>query len=133
MREHVLITMQERGIKELAMYMSYQEWGKEQNYKPDDYEEDESDDEGYLDYREQAAPYVIFFDNHGCGCDYRVDKVTLKERERSYPVLELDCYANELGSDSFGEDDVVFLTLYNVYDKMCDLLGIEDEAKDVEH
>lgn len=122
-------TMQERGITELAMYMSYHEWGKKYGYKPEDYEDDEEDDTDYLDYRNQEAPYVVFFDKHGCGYEYRVDKVTLKERETGYPVLEFDCYANELGSDTFGEDDVVFLTLYNVFDAMVDRLEIKDEPE----
>ena len=131
MREQVVKTMQERGIKELPMFMSYQEWGKEQNYKPDHYEEDESDDEDYLNYRDEEAPYAIFFDKYGTGYDYRVDKVTLKKNGIGDPVLEFDCYANEIGSDTFGEDDMVFLTLYNVYDTMLDRLGIEDEPKPI--
>lgn len=130
MREQVVKTMQERGIKELPMFKSYQEWGKEQDYKPDDYEEDESDDKDYLNYRDEEAPYAIFFDKYGCGYDYRVDKVTLKQNALDIPVLEFDCYANEIGSDTFGENDLVFLTLYNVYDTILDLLGIEDEPKD---
>jgi hypothetical protein len=130
MRKQVVKTMQERGIKELPMFKSYQEWGKEQDYKPDDYEEDESDDEGYLNYRDGEAPYAIFFDKYGYGYDYRVDKVTLKQNGTGAPVLEFDCYANEIGSDTFGENDFVFLTLYNVYDTMLDLLGIEDEPKE---
>ena len=123
-------TMQERGIKELPTFKSYQEWGKEQDYKPDDYEEDESYDDGYLSYRDEEAPYAIFFDKYGMGCDYRVDKVTLKQNGTGAPVLEFDCYANEIGSDTFGENDFVFLTLYNVYNTMLDRLGIEDDPKE---
>ena len=130
MREQVVKTMQERGIKELPMFKSYQEWGKEQDYKPDDYEEDESDDEDYLNYRDEEAPYAIFFGKYGTGYDYRVDKVTLKQNGIGAPVLEFDCYANEIGSDTFSENDMVFLTLYNVYNTMLDLLGIEDEPKE---
>lgn len=129
MREQIVKTMQERGIKELAMCMSYQEWGKEQNYEPDDYEEKEYNDCDYEDYRDQTSPYVIFFDKHCCGSDYRVDKVTLKEFEGSGPILEFECWANELGYDTFGEDDVVFLTLYNVYTTMYNLLEIKDEPE----
>ena len=130
MREQVVKTMQERGIKELQMFKSYQEWGKEQDYKPEDYEEDENDDEDYLNYRGEEAPYAIFFDKYGCGYDYRVDKVTLKQNALDIPVLEFDCYADEIGSDTFGEDDMVFLTLYNVYDTMFDRLVIEEEPKE---
>lgn len=131
MREQIVKTMQERGITELQTVMSYKEWGREQGYKPDDYMDDEDDDTDYTDYKDQDAPYVIFFDKHQNGIDYRVDKVTLKQYETGDPVLEFDCYANELGSDTFGEYDLVFLTLYNVYDTMLDLLEIEDEPEKV--
>jgi hypothetical protein len=131
MREQIVKTMQERGIKELAMYKSYKEWGKEQEYSEEDYEEDENHDCDYLDYKDQEAPYVVFFDKYGMGSDYRVDKVTLKERESSGPILEFECWANELGYDTFGENDVVFLTLYNVYTTMYDLLEIKDEPEKV--
>lgn len=131
MREQIVETMQERGIKELAMCMSYQEWGMEQNYKPEDYEEDETDDYDYTDYLDQEAPYVIFFDKYCHGYDYRVDKVRLKTYKDSDPVLMFDCHESELGDDTFGENDLVFLTLYNVYDTLLDRLGIEDEPEKV--
>lgn len=128
MREQIVKTMQERGITELMMFMSYKEWGKERGYKPDDFEEDETDDEEYYDYKQNEAPYVIYFDKYGCGCDYRVDKITLKD---SRPVLVFDCYNSELGGETFGEDDLAFLTLYNVYDKVFDLLEIKDEPVEI--
>jgi hypothetical protein len=131
MREQIVKTMQERGITELAMFKSYQEWGKERNYSPDDYEEDENHDYDYTDYKDCEAPYAIFFDKHGMGYDYRVDKVRLKTYKDSDPVLLFDCHESELGDDTFGEDDMVFLTLYNVYDTMLDLLEIEDEPSPI--
>lgn len=129
MREQVVKTMQERGIKELPMFKSYQEWGKEQDYKPDDYEEDETDDTDYQDYKDCEAPYAIFFGKYGTAYDYRVDKVRLKTYKDSAPVLEFDCHESELGDDTFGEDDLVLLTLYNVYDTMLDLLEVKDEPE----
>ena len=129
MREQIVKTMQERGIKEMQMFLSYQEWGKEQKYSADDYAEDEDDDTDYFDYKDSEAPYVIFFGKYGTANDYRVDKVKLKTFDDSDPVLEFDCYNNELGSDTFGEDDLVFLTLYNVYDNMYNLLKIGDEEE----
>lgn len=134
MRECIVKAMQERGITELAMYKPYREWGREQGYKPEDYEEDADEDYDFQDYRDQEAPYVVFFDKWSNGTDYRVDRVTLalKVREGCSPVLEFDCYANEQGSEVLGENDVMFLTLYNVYDKMMDLLGIGDDGEDVE-
>lgn len=131
MREQIVKTMQDRGITELATTMSYQEWGKERKYSPEDYEEDENDDFDYKDYKDQEAPYAIFFDKHGTGYDYRVDKIRLKTCKTGYPVLEFDCYASELGDDTFGEDDMVSLTLYNVYDVLLDKLGVENEPEKV--
>ena len=128
MREQVVKTMQERGITELAMCLSPEEWAKENNCK---YEPDEDGyDEQYDDYKRDESPYVIFFDKYNNGIDYRVDKVTLKTECLGGPVLEFDCVNDEWGDgDTFGEDDLVFLTLYNVYDKLLDRLGIEDEPE----
>lgn len=120
MREQVVKTMQERGIKSLSLCMGREEWLK---LNPDKYEED-------YDTYESEAPYAVFFDKYGCGYDYRVDSVTLKTREYdNEPVLEFDCYANEIGSETFVEDDMVFLTLYNIYDALMDLLVIESEPE----
>lgn len=126
MREQVVKTMQERGITELVTCMSYAEWCKENKCEP---EEDETDDDGYQDYKDCEAPYAIFFGKYGTGYDYRVDKVRLKTYKDSGPVLMFDCHENELGDDTFGEDDLVFMTLYNVYDTLLDRLGIEDEEE----
>ena len=126
MREQIVETMQERGITELAMYLSPEEWAKENDCK---YEPDEDGyDEQYDDYKRDESPYVIFFDKYNHGIDYRVDKVTLKTEGLGAPVLEFECYNDEWGyNDTFGEDDLVFMTLYNVYDTLLDRLGIEDE------
>ena len=128
MREQVVKTMQERGIKELAMYLSPEEWAKENDCK---YEPDEDGyDEQYDDYKRDESPYVIFFDKYNHGIDYRVDKVTLKTEGLGAPVLEFDCVNDEWGyDDTFGENDLVFLTLYNVYDTLLDRLSIEDEPE----
>ena len=126
MREQIVKTMQERGMKELETVMSKEEWGKENNCTLEDLE-----DSDYEDYKSQEAPYIVFFDKWQNGIDYRVDKVTLKEFEGSGPILEFECWANELGYDTFGEDDVAFLTLYNVYTTMYDLLEIKDEPEKV--
>lgn len=129
MREQVVKTMQERGITELAMCLSPEEWAKENDCK---YEPDEDGyDAQYDDYKRDESPYAIFFDKYNHGIDYRVDKVTLKTEGLGAPVLEFDCVNDEWGyDDTFGEDDLVFLTLYNVYDTLLDRLGIEDESKE---
>lgn len=132
MREQVVEAMQERGIKEISTYLSYKEWGRLQGYSPDDYEEDEDDDCDYIDYKDQEAPYAVYFDKYCAGYDYRVDKVTLKQLESGEPELVFDCYSNELGSDTFGEYDMQFLTRYNVYDTILDLLEIKDEPEETE-
>lgn len=124
MREQVVKTMQERGIKEIVTCMSYAEWCKENKREPED---DENDDTDYQDYKNCEAPYAIFFGKYGTGYDYRVDKVTLKQYKTGDPVLMFDCHENELGDDTFGEDELVFMTLYDVYDTLLDRLGIEDE------
>ncbi len=122
MREQIVKTMQERGMNEFVLCTDRETW-LEQN--PDKYEED------YDDYVTEA-PYVIFFDKHNNGVDYRVDKVTLKQHTTGNPVLEFDCVNDEWGNcDTFGEDDLVFLTLYNVYDTMLDLLEVKDEPEKV--
>ena len=129
MREQVVKTMQERGITELAMCLSPEEWAKENDCK---YEPDEDGyDEQYDGYKRDESPYAIFFDKYNHGIDYRVDKVTLKTEGLGAHVLEFDCVNDEWGyDDTFGEDDLVFLTLYNVYDTLLDRLGIEDEPKE---
>ena len=130
MREQIVKTMQERGITELAMYLSPEEWAKENDCK---YESDEDGyDEQYDDYKRDESPYVIFFDKYNHGIDYRVDKVTLKAEGLGAPVLEFDCVDDEWGyDDTFGEDDLVFMTLYNVYDTLLDRLVIEDEPEKI--
>lgn len=129
MREQIVKTMQERGITELVTCMSYAEWCKENKREP---EEDETDDNDYQDYINGDVPYVVFFDKYNHGIDYRVDKVTLNTNGLGLSVLEFDCVNDEWDyNDTFGEDDLVFLTLYNVYNDMLDLLGIEDEPEPI--
>ena len=122
MREQIVKTMQERGVTELTTVMSYKQWGKKKEYSDEDYQEDEDNDFDYACYKDEEAPYVIFFDKYSMGRCYRVDKVILKTCPGGDPVLELDCYEDEVGCDTFGEDDVVFLSLYYVYDALLDLL-----------
>ena len=126
MRKQIVKTMQERGIKELPMFMSYEDWCKENKRE---LEEDETDDDDYQDYKDNKAPYAIFFDKQGRGYDYRVDKVTLKQDALDILVLEFDCYSDELGSDTFSENDMAFLTLYNVCNAMLNLLKIKGEPE----
>ena len=127
MRETIVKTMQERGMTEVATILSPEEWAKHTGnvYEPDE----DGYDEGYETYMADEAPYIIFFDKYNNGIDYRVDKVRLVTYTIAQPRLEFDCVADEIGDDTFSEDDVVFLTLYNVYDKLMDILGLKDEPE----
>jgi hypothetical protein len=122
MREQIVKTMQERGIKELATCMSYAEWCKENKCEP---EEDETDDTDYLDYKDQECPYCVFIHKYDMN-DYRIDKVTL-EGDR----FKFEGFCNELGYDWQWEDDTVWATRMFVWERLADLLGIEDEPEKV--
>lgn len=126
-KERVIKTMQERGVKELNLVMPYKEWGKEQGYTKDDYEDDGAYDCDYMDYKQQEAPYVVYFDKYGRGIDYRVLRVTLVGDEM--PRLELYCEADEEVDTSFYDDDVMFVTMINVYTSMAEVLEMEDEPE----
>ena len=121
-REHIIKTMQERGIKELATCMAYAEWCKENKREPD---EDENDDTDYLDYKDQDCPYCVFIGKYDMN-DYRIEKVTL-EGDR----FKFEGFCNELGYDWQWEDDTVWATRMFVWERMAELLGIEDESEKV--
>lgn len=119
-RERIIKTMQERGIKELATCMSYAEWCKENKCEP---EEDEDDDTDYQDYKDQDCPYCVFLGKYDMN-DYRIDKVTL-EGDR----FKFEGFCNELGYDWQWEGDTVWATRMFVWERLAELLGIEDEEE----
>lgn len=121
-RELIIKTMQERGIKDVELVMSQEDFAKENGFEdPDDCECD------YSDYKFNEAPCAVFFDKYGAGHDYRVLKVTLEGEE--HPHFMMECEADEIGDDTFYEDDMMPLSMVNVYEAMCEELKIEDEPE----
>lgn len=125
-RERIIKTMQERGIKELETFLNYEEWCKEQGKEP---EEDAEDDSNYLDYRDQAAPFVVHFDKYNTGHDYHVRKVTLVDGAE--PAFKFEAYCYEEGDATFYEDDVIWATRIFVWERLEELLEIKDEPEEV--
>ena len=117
-RESVLKAMQERGIKELKTILPYKDWCKEHGKEPED---DEDDDEEYQDYKDQEAPYVVFYLKYSMD-DYRIDKVTLECNR-----FKFEGYSNECGYDWSWEEDTVWATRMFVWERMSELLKIEEE------
>ena len=125
-KERIIKTMQERGIKKVNLVMTQEEWAKEndfgQNDDPHIYEDD------YNDYRNQEAPYVIFFNKWGNGMDYAAYSVELVEGPVN-PRFKLECYNGEEGSEWFYDSDLTNLSMIGVYDAMEKELEMEDEPK----
>lgn len=114
-RERIIKTMQERGITKVNLIMTQEEFAKENGF--DDVEQAEED---YYVYRNQEAPYVIYFDKWGCGRDYAAMSVELVDGE--HPEFKLNCYNNEEGSDTFYDYDLTNLSMVNVYERMLEEL-----------
>lgn len=129
MREQIVKTMQERGITELDTYMSAEEWAKANGRSIEDVTEDDSE---YEEYKWETAPYVVYFDKHDLGTEYRVEKVTLVKESLgdSEYTFKFDCVGSE-DSEWFWEEDIYFDTRINVWDALEERLGIEDEPESV--
>lgn len=121
-RERIIKNMQERGITELATILPYSEWCKQEECEP---EEEEDEDDAYIDYKDQEAPYVVFIGKYDMN-DYRIDKVTLVGDR-----FKFEGHSNELGYDWAWEDDTVWATRMFVWEKLEELLGIGDEPQKV--
>ena len=119
-RERIIKTMQERGITELATILPYSEWCKQEECEP---EEKEDDDDAYIDYKDQEAPYVVFIGKYNMN-DYRIDKVTLVGDR-----FKFEGHSNELGYDWAWEDDTVWATRMFVWEKLEELLDIGEEPQ----
>ena len=124
-RERIIKAMQERGLTELNMIMTREEFAKENGLDPDDEDLEHEIDCDYADYRNQEAPYIIHMDKYEVGAQYDVLSVKL-EGDR----LKFEC-EGEYDNDWSWEDDVVYLTRFNVYERMENLLKIEDEPEKV--
>jgi len=125
-KERIIKTMQERGIKKVNLVMTQEEWAKENDFAPDAnpriYEND------YNDYRNQEAPYVIFFNKWGNGMDYSAYSVELVDGPVN-PRFKLECYNSEEGSEWFYDSDLTSLSMIGVYDAMEKELGLEEQPK----
>jgi len=121
-RERIMKTMQERGITELATILPYSEWCKQEECEP---EEEEDEDDAYIDYKDQEAPYVVFIGKYDMN-DYRIEKVTLVGDR-----FKFEGHSNELGYDWAWEDDTVWATRMFVWEKLEELLDIGDEPEKV--
>lgn len=119
-RERIIKIMQERGITELATILSYSEWCKQEECEPE-----EEEDDAYIDYKDQEAPYVVFIGKYDMN-DYRIEKVTLVGDR-----FKFEGHSNELGYDWAWEDDTVWATRMFVWEKLEELLGIGDEPQKV--
>ena len=123
-RQRVIETMRERDIKLVNIVMTQEEYAKENGYNDT---EDAEDD--YNDYRNNEAPYVIFFNKWGNGIDYAALSVELEDGE--HPKFKLNCYNSENGSDWFYDYDLTQLSMVNVYERMLEELEIKDEPEKV--
>lgn len=125
-KEHIIKTMQERGIKKVNLVMTLEEWAKENGFGPDDdldtYECD------YDDYRNEEAPCVIFFNKWGNGMDYAAYSVELVDGPVE-PRFKLECYNSEEGDEWFYDSDLDSLSMIDVYDAMEAELDLEDQPK----
>jgi len=119
--QRIVETMQERGISEVEFIPSEEEW-LEQN--PDKYEDD------YYAHRDEVCPNVVYFDKYGCGYEYQVTKVLLVGKDSlGSPLFKLECEANELGYDTFLDNDVYDMTW--VYEMLEKHLGLDGEPEKV--
>lgn len=125
-KERIIKTMQERGIKKVDLVMTREEWAKENDFDPDDDPDIYEDD--YNDYRNQEAPYVVFFNKWGNGMDYAVYSVEMVDGSVN-PRFKLECYNGEEGSERFYDSDLTNLSMIGVYDAMEKELEMEEEPK----
>ena len=120
-RQRIIETMQERGIRGVEFIPSEEEW-LEQN-------PDKSEDEYYV-LRDEVCPNVVYFDKYGCGYEYQVTKVLLIGKDaKGFPYFKLECEANELGYDTFLDTDVYDMTW--VYEMLEKALGLDKEPEKV--
>lgn len=124
-KERIIKAMQERGINKVNLVPTWEEYAKEAGIDPT--EEPDSD---YDDYREQEAPYVIYFNKWGNGIDYAVYSVELVDGPVN-PRFKLQCHANEDVDDWFYDCEINFLSMIGVFDVMEKELGLEEEPEDV--
>lgn len=123
-RERIIETMKERGTYEVRLIDTQEKFAKDNGYNdPDDCEDD------YISYRDNEAPYVVFFNKWGTGIDYAVLSARLIDGDN--PRFDLKCYNGEMGDDSFFDDDLTAFSMIGVYDVLMERLGMKDEPEKV--
>ena len=90
--------------------------------------EGEKDVQEYGDYRDEHCPYVIWFDKYNSGEDLCVMSVSFMDGEHPYFVLHCE---GEYDGKDVRDDDVAWLTMLNVYEKLEKNLELEDEPEKV--
>lgn len=90
--------------------------------------EGEKDVQEYGDYRDEHCPYVICFDKYNSGEDLCVMSVSFMDGE--HPFFVLHCEGEYDGKDVC-DDDVTWLTMLNVYEKLQKHLELEEEPEKV--
>ena len=118
-RQRIIETMRERHIA-LVQFCP----ANEEEYLQE--HEGEDDVQDYGDFRDSNCPYVIFFDKHGCGGDYCVHSVSFIDGE--HPHFKMEC-EGEYDWETFYDDDVVWLTMLNVYECLESQLEIDEDDK----
>lgn len=116
-RQRIIETMRERHIA-VVQFCPHNEEEYLQEHKGEENVQD------YGDFRDEHCPYVIFFDKYNCGGDYCVMSVSLDDGEHPRFTLHFD---GEYGNDEFDEDDVTWITMLNVYERLENELGIDKD------
>ena len=120
-RERIIDTMRKRGLKNVSLVMSKEEFAKESGFDMADEENWESD---YDDYVNEGSPYVTYWDKYGRGVDYSVRSVELVKTSCGEWRFQMACYSSEEGSDTFFDYDVSNLTMINVYSSLEVMLNL---------
>ena len=116
-RQRIIKVMRERHIN-LVQFCPANEEEYLQEHKG------EEDVQQFGDYRDEHCPYVIFFDKYSSGSEYSVMSVSLEEGE--HPRFKMEC-DGEYNWETFYDDDVVWLTMLNVYECLEIQLEIDEE------
>lgn len=114
LKQRIIKTMQERGLTEINLVPTEEEWLKENP------ENDESD---YEDMKMEETPSVIFFDKYGMGCEYSAVKATLCKAKSGEYYFKLDCEGSE-DNDTFTEFELTVMSMLNVCDSLEDILEL---------
>ena len=116
--KRIIETMRERKISKITFVPDEETYEREH--------EDDPDAPEYYDYRCDNAPSVIWFDKYGSGSDYFVMSVELIDGD--VPRFKMECDGEYDNIDLF-DNDVAWLTILSVYERMEEELNIDDEPE----